>query len=73
MDMGRRRRVGGLIPELCSQFVAFTINTELPGFVPALAGATDEIRYLTMFRKTPGLPGCFRRFRRPGLPRTTSQ
>lgn len=65
MDMGRRRRVGGLIPELCSQFVAFTINTELPGFVPALAGATDEIRYLTMFRKTPGTARLL-----PALPAT---
>ncbi len=54
MDMGRRRRIGSLIPELCSQFVAFTINTELPGFVPALAESTDEIRYLTMFRRTTG-------------------
>lgn len=65
MDMGRRRRVGGLIPELCSQFVAFTINTELPGFVPALAAATDEIRYLTMFRKTPGTARLL-----PALPAT---
>ena len=65
MDMGRRRRVGGLIPELCSQFVAFTINTELPGFVPALADATDEIRYLTMFRKTPGTARLL-----PSLPAT---
>ena len=65
MDMGRRRRVGGLIPDLCSQFVAFTINTELPGFVPALAEATDEIRYLTMFRKTPGTARLL-----PALPET---
>ncbi|MGK7863053.1 hypothetical protein [Falsiroseomonas sp. E2-1-a4] len=65
MDLGRRRRVGGLIPELCSQFVAFTINTELPGFVPALAGATKEIRYLTMFRKTPGTARLL-----PALPAT---
>lgn len=54
MDMGRRKRVGALIPELCSQFVAFIINTELNGFVPALESATKEIRYLTMFRKTTG-------------------
>lgn len=65
MDMGRRRRVGSLIPELCSQFVAFIINTELPGFVPALADATDEIRYLTMFRKTPGTARLL-----PALPTT---
>jgi DNA sulfur modification protein DndD len=54
MDLGRRRKVGALIPELCSQFVAFTINTEVAGFVPALATATDQIRYLTVFRKTAG-------------------
>lgn len=65
MDMGRRRRVGALIPELCSQFVAFTINTEMQGFVPALADATDSIRYLTMFRKTPGTARLL-----PALPST---
>ncbi|MBB2689002.1 UNVERIFIED_ORG: DNA sulfur modification protein DndD [Rhizobium esperanzae] len=65
MDMGRRRRIGSLIPELCSQFVAFTINTELPGFVPALADSTDEIRYLTMFRRTTGTARLL-----PGLPTT---
>ncbi|WP_155846276.1 hypothetical protein [Agrobacterium sp. 10MFCol1.1] len=65
MDLGRRRRIGGLIPELCSQFVAFTINTELSGFVPALADSTDEIRYLTMFRRTTGTARLL-----PGLPTT---
>ena len=33
--------------------------------MPALAGATDEIRYLTMFRKTPGTARLL-----PALPTT---
>ncbi len=54
IDEGVRRRVAKLIPELCSQFVGFTINTEKAGFVPALAQADPGLRYLTLFRKTDG-------------------
>lgn len=54
MDAGRRRRVGALIPELCSQFVGFTINTEHLGFVPALEETAESIKFMTMFRKTDG-------------------
>ena len=52
MDEGLRRSVAALIPKLCSQFLAFTINTEQAGFVPALAAGGAEVRYLTLFRKT---------------------
>lgn len=54
MDEDVRRNIGRLIPELCTQFVAFTINTERPGFVPALEQAAGDVRFLTMFRRTPG-------------------
>lgn len=54
IDAGVRRRIGNLIPKLCSQFVGFTINTEREGFVPALQDATDNMKYLTLFRKTEG-------------------
>ncbi len=54
IDQGVRRRIGRLIPELCSQFVGLTINTERPGFVPALEAAAKRVTYLTLFRKTPG-------------------
>ena len=36
IDEGVRRRIGRLLPELCTQFVGFTINTERAGFVDAL-------------------------------------
>jgi DNA sulfur modification protein DndD len=54
IDAGVRRRIGTLIPKLTKQFVGFTINTEREGFVPALQAASSDVRYLTMFRRTPG-------------------
>ena len=54
IDTGVRRRIGRLLPSLCSQFVGFTINTEREGFVDALESKVDDIGYLTLFRKTPG-------------------
>jgi DNA sulfur modification protein DndD len=54
IDAGVRRRIGALIPKLTKQFVGFTINTEREGFVPALQSASDDVRYLTMFRRTVG-------------------
>lgn len=54
IDKGVRRRIGRLLPTLCSQFLGFTINTEREGFVDALESRVDDIAYLTLFRKTPG-------------------
>ena len=54
IDKGVRRRIGRLLPTLCSQFLGFTINTERDGFVDALESTVDEIAYFTLFRKTPG-------------------
>lgn len=65
IDADVRENVGRLIPDLCTQFVGFTINTEREGFVPALERAAGEIRFLTMFRKTPGTERLM-----PGLPKT---
>ena len=54
IDKGVRRRIGQLLPSLCSQFVGLTINTEREGFVDALESRVDDIGYLTLFRKTSG-------------------
>lgn len=54
IDEGVRRNIGRLIPALTSQFVGFTINTERPGFVPALEQASNDMLFLTLFRRTPG-------------------
>ena len=54
MDEGVRRRIGQLLPSLCTQFIGFTINTERIGFVDALEAQVDDIAFLTLFRKTPG-------------------
>ena len=54
IDEGVRRRIGRLIPSLCTQFVGFTINTERVGFVDSLEASVDDITFLTLFRKTSG-------------------
>lgn len=51
IDEGVRRNIGTLIPQLCTQFVGFTINTERAGFVEALEKASRGSLFLTMFRK----------------------
>jgi DNA sulfur modification protein DndD len=52
LDAGRRRAIGNFIPQLCNQFVGFTISTERLGFVTALEATKTPIKYLTLFRKT---------------------
>lgn len=54
IDEGVRRRIGNLLPKLCTQFVGFTINTERAGFVDSLETQAKDIAFLTLFRKTPG-------------------
>lgn len=51
LDDHVRNQIGRMIPELCDQFVAFTISTEREHFLPALeAAAKDSIVYITAFR-----------------------
>jgi DNA sulfur modification protein DndD len=59
-----------LIPDLCTQFVGFTINTERAGFVPALEKASDDCLFLTMFRKTPGTQRLMRNLPSSGVTET---
>jgi DNA sulfur modification protein DndD len=54
MDGSVRRQVGRLIPDLCSQFVTFVINTERADFVAAVEGKARDALHLTFFRKTDG-------------------
>lgn len=54
MDGSVRRHVGRLIPDLCSQFVTFVINTERADFVAAVEAKARDALHLTFFRKTDG-------------------
>jgi DNA sulfur modification protein DndD len=54
MDGSVRRRVGRLIPGLCSQFVTFVINTERADFVASVEKSANSVSHMTFFRKTPG-------------------
>lgn len=52
-----RREIGKLVPELCEQFIGFTISSERAGFVEALDSHCDDVEYLTLFRKGEGTDG----------------
>ena len=54
MDGTVRRHVGRLIPDLCSQFVTFVINTERADFVASVETKARDALHLTFFRKTEG-------------------
>lgn len=55
LDHGVRRQIAAMVPTLCTQFVAFTISTEREAFLePLEASAANDVRYVTVFRKTPG-------------------
>jgi DNA sulfur modification protein DndD len=50
-----RREVGSFLPKLCDQFTAFMISSERPYFLQALeSSAKNDIKFLTLFRKTAG-------------------
>lgn len=55
LDHPVRREVASMVPNLCSQFIAFTISTEREGFLePLERAAGGDVKYLTAFRKTLG-------------------
>jgi DNA sulfur modification protein DndD len=66
-----RREVGKLIPQLCKQFVGFTISSERAGFVRPLDETSGgNTSYFTMFRKTPGTAGLLTSLPTSGVTQT---
>ena len=52
IDLRVRAKIAELIPQLTSQFVAFTISSERQGFVgPLEAACKTPINYVTLFRR----------------------
>lgn len=52
IDLQVRPKIGGLVPKLSKQFIAFTISTEREGFLPNLKKTSGSpIQYITVFRK----------------------
>lgn len=72
MDGSVRRRVGRLIPDLCSQFVTFVINTERADFVPAVESRAKDALHLTFFRKTAGTKRLMRDLPQSGYVETAT-
>lgn len=55
LDHTVRREIAAMVPGLCKQFVAFTISTEREAFLePLEQSAGGDIKYITVFRKSPG-------------------
>jgi hypothetical protein len=53
LDLNVRPEVAKLIPQLCQQFVAFTISSERDKFVAPLSKACgNDVQYLTLFRSS---------------------
>lgn len=73
LDGTVRAEIGAMIPKLCEQFVAFTINTERAGFVPALEkAASGSMSYLTLFRKTAGTKDMLKSLPKEGVTETSN-
>ena len=47
-----RREIAKLIPNLCNQFVAFTISSEREGFTNEIYSISSQTKFLTLFRYT---------------------
>jgi DNA sulfur modification protein DndD len=61
LDLAVRPEIARLVPELCDQFVAFTISSERDRFVGPLAKVVKgDVQYLTVFRKTKATNGLAR-------------
>ena len=53
IDYDIRPKLGQLVPNLTSQFIAFVISSERRRFLPALRkAARQEIKYITLFKKS---------------------
>lgn len=64
LDLAVRPEVAGLLPQLCSQFVAFTISSERDRFAEPLADAAkNDISYFTIFRSDSLAPPLERRLK----------
>lgn len=52
IDFDIRPNIGGLVPKLTGQFIAFMISSEREKFLPSLKEASNgNIQYITLFRK----------------------
>jgi len=49
-----RRGLGKRLAEICHQFIGFIIDTEKSGLVDSLEKSTNNINYITLFRKISG-------------------
>lgn len=70
LDTDVKSEIGALIPALCSQFVAFTIDSEREGFVTALEKSGKPIKFMTLLRKTPGTERFMHNLPREGVVET---
>lgn len=71
LSMEVRREIAKLIPNLCKQFVAFTISSERAGFTDVIDSSSDKTaKFLTLFRYTVGTEGLVRSLPSTGVTKT---
>ena len=71
LDDKLRREIGKMVPQLCEQFIAFTISTERKDFLPAIENAAGKnIRYITLFRNTKGTVHLIKGLPKQGVKKT---
>ena len=52
IDLETRKKIGGLVPRLTEQFIAFMISSERSGFLLGLKESSgNDIQYITLFRE----------------------
>lgn len=73
LSMEVRREIAKLIPNLCKQFVAFTISSERAGFTDVIDSSSGKTaKFLTLFRHTAGTEGLVRSLPRAGVTKTAN-
>lgn len=70
IDANIRREIGKLIPQLCHQFIAFTILTEREGFTDTLDQHSKNTKFFTVFRDTSGTKKLIKTLPKQGITET---
>ncbi|MDY6804953.1 MAG: hypothetical protein SXA11_14255 [Cyanobacteriota bacterium] len=73
LDLEVRREIARLIPDLCEQFVAFTISSERAGFTEDLdASSGKRTKFLTLFRRSASTEALMRSLPHSGVTQTSN-
>lgn len=73
LSMEARREIAKLIPNLCKQFVGFTISSERAGFTDVIHRSSGHsTKFITLFRQTAGTKGLVETLPSKGVTKTSN-